>query len=331
MAGIRSSSFVVAGLFLVAGAGAHPAPPDASVRGAPLDIPVIIEGPILKEDVKAQPAVRTVVSGEDAAQIATGAGVRVAVLDGGFDLSHEAIRNASGGGIADPWDALDQDSVVDDLGNGIDDDGDGVKDRNVGHGTFVAGLLRACAADVVIVPVRVLDDEGWTTPAALARGIQYAVDAGADVINLSLVAPEASDELRAALDAAEAAGVVVVTAAGNSPTEPLDCAYLHARSITVGAVDNDLAVTSFSPNGEWIDVFAPGVQLLGPFTGDDYARWSGTSFSCAFASAAAALVREDDSTLDTDAMRTRLAATANAVTGATASGRGSVDLYSAVE
>lgn len=328
MRGIRWSAFVLVTAFGVStGAGGDPPAHEAgTARGAPADVPVIIEGPILKEDIKSQVAVQSLISGADAAEVATGAGVRVAVLDGGFDLSHEAL----GAGLDDAWDALDQDGTVLDLGNGADDDRDGVTDRMVGHGNFVAGLLRACAADCVIVPVRVLDDEGRTTNDALARGIAHAVASGADVINLSLVAPTTSPALEAALDAAHAAGIVIVTAAGNSPTGPLDSGFLHARAITVGAVTDALAVASFSPNGTWIDVFAPGVELLGPLTEGAYGRWTGTSFSCALVSAAAVLVREVEPTLGTTAMRTRLAAAVNPVTGATATGRGSIDLLLAI-
>jgi subtilisin family serine protease len=307
---------------LAVGSGA--ADVGAPVRGAPLDVPIVIEG-ARGVDVLAQAAF-SAVGAAQAALLATGSGVRVAILDGGFDLTHEALA----GCLDDAWDAVDQDADPTDLGNAADDDADGVADRCVGHGTFVAGIVRACAPGVVIVPVRVLDDEGRATTAALARGIEHAVAAGADVINLSLVAPETSVALQEALDAAEASGVVIVTSAGNSPTGALDHAYLHARAITVGAVGDAFGVAAFSPTGTWVDVYAPGVDVLGPLVDDAYAEWSGTSFSCAFVAAAAALVREVDPGTSTPAMRSRLAAAVDPVTGAGVAGRGSIDLLLAV-
>lgn len=299
----------------------------ASIVGCPANVPTIDEDWVFA-DVAGQNACALVAAGA-AGAVSTGDGVKVAVLDGGFDLRHEYLA----GRLGDEWDAIDQDGDAQDLGNDSDDDQDQVTDRCVGHGTFVAGVVAACAPDATILPIRVLDDEGLGDPSALARGIDKAVELGADVINLSLVATTAPEALQEAIQDAIDAGVVIVTSAGNDPTGPFDASFLEARAIEVGGVDGNLLVTDFSPNASWVDLFAPGDTIVGPLGGDVedcYATWSGTSFSCAFVAAAAALVRELEPAWGTSTMRTHLMAATDAVTNAVPSNTGSIDLYQAV-
>jgi subtilisin family serine protease len=296
----------------------------ATVRGAPNNVPELIEG-MRSSDVAAQPAC-VAVSAAAALANATGAGVRVAILDGGFDFRHELLA----GRLGAQFDALDVDAQAQDLGNGVDDDADGLKDGFVGHGTFVAGLVATCAPGAVILPIRVLDDEGRGNPEALARGVDAAVALGADVINMSLVSTTTNLHLQLALQTAVSAGVVLVSAAGDDPCGPFNAQYVRERTIQVGAVDSSLVRAAFSPGSSIVDVFAPGVDVLGPLGGavdDSYAKWSGTSFSAPFVSAAAALVREDYPSMSVSAMRTRLASATNAVSGQT---DGAVDLLKAV-
>src|SRR6185295_739999 len=187
------------------------------------------------------------------------------------------------------WDAFDQDASAQDLGDALDGDGDGRADDFVGHGTFTSGLVLACAPDASIVAIRVLDDEGRGNEAALARGIDKARELGADVINLSLVAPTAGPALRDALDAAVDAGIVLVVSAGDDPIGPFNSTFLCEHAIVVGAIDDTMTVPSFSPNSSMVDVFAPGVDIVGPLGGsiaNSYAGWTGTSFSAPFVSAA---------------------------------------------
>jgi len=303
---------------------ADAAPKKKAVRGAPKLPPVILEGS-RAEDVAAQ-ASMLVVSAPAAAPYATGAGVKVAVLDGGFDLRHEYLA----GHIGAQYDALDQDAYAQDLGDGIDEDNDGIADDFVGHGTFTSGIIIACAPDATILPIRVLDDEGRGNEAALARGIDAAVSMGADVISMSLVSPTASTQLQNAIDDAVSAGVVIVIAAGDDPAGPFNASYLANRAIAVGAIEDTRTVAAFSPTDSQVDLYAPGVDVLGPLGGavqNSYAAWTGTSFSCPFVSAAAALVRENHPTMNVTAMRARLVATADLVSGST---KGSVDLAAAL-
>jgi subtilisin family serine protease len=300
----------------------------ASVQGAPKTSPQPIETGCA-DDVPAQESFRAVAAAP-ALRTATGAGVVVAVLDGGFDLRHEFLK----GHLGAQFDALDMDDCAQDLGNGIDDDGDGITDGFVGHGTFVAGLVLAAAPDVTILPIRVLNDEGDGDPASLARGITTAVSLGADVVNLSLTATCVTPQLQTALQLAVDSGVVIVVAAGDFPNGPYDAQFLHDRAINVGAVDASLTVAAFSPcTPSTVDVYAPGVDVVGPLGGavaDSYATWTGTSFSVPLVSAAAALVRQEHPKMGLADMRTRLMAATNAVSGANPSGRGAIDFLEAV-
>jgi subtilisin len=232
-----------------------------------------------------------------ALQTATGRGVKVAVLDGGFNLNHPAIQ---GNLSADGYDAIDDDSDPHDPGNGIDDDHDGEVDRGIGHGTFVAGMILEAAPDVTIIPVRVRDDEGRGTNEALTLGVQYAMAQNVDVMNLSVSnADTVSSGLLRDLRRAVRAGIVLVLSAGNDGQSWLnDIAYGTGR-IAVGAVDSHDNIAPFSNVDLYetggLMTFAPGVDLYGPTgfpTDESMGYWSGTSFSAGFVSGAVALHKE---------------------------------------
>ncbi len=323
---VRWTACVAACALAASSIEGNASPTRKATFGAPSETPVIIEG-MCSSDVRTQDAC-VAVCASAAHLLATGAGVKVAVCDGGFDLRHEFLA----GHLGAQWDALGQTPYAQDLGDGIDEDGDGIVDDFVGHGTMTAGLVLACAPDATILPIRVLDDEGRGDDDALARGIDAAVALHADVINMSLVAPTTSQHLRASLDAAVAAGVVIVVAAGDDPAGPFNAQYVCDRSITVGAVDSTLHVAAFSPNSSMVNVFAPGVDVLGPLGGavlNSYAVCSGTSFSAPFVSGAAALVRQTHPTLGLSGMRALLAASVDPVVGAVPSTSGSIDLLDA--
>ena len=193
--------------------------------------------------------------------VATGAGIVVAVLDGGFNLDH-AVLSGSLSGYA--YDAIDRDDDPDDLGNGKDDDGDGIVDWAVGHGNFVFGMVRMAAPDALIMPVRVMDDEGYGTTKELERGLKYAIDHGAHVINLSLeAATTKSAGVKKLLQKAYGKGILVVVSAGNDGAIADGILSQVSTTITVGAVDGDDQITAFSNAPDQVDslfVFAPGAS-----------------------------------------------------------------------
>ena len=167
-----------------------------SPEGGPADVATLGSDTI--DSLSIQPAL-------DALEItaaharSTGAGIVVAVLDTGIDFSHPffAGRIAPGG-----FDFIGRDNDPSDERNFVDDDADGAVDEQFGHGTFVASLVLAVAPDAAILPVRVLDADGFGTASTIAAGILWALDAGAQVINISVDLPDASDVVKDAIEAA---------------------------------------------------------------------------------------------------------------------------------
>lgn len=223
---------------------------------------------------------------------ATGQGVLVAVLDSGFNLSHPFIEDRI---CPFAFDALECDFDPEDCGNGFDDDFDGSADTGVGHGTFVAGMVLLAAPDAMILPVRIADDEGYGTEDEIAFGIEFAIAMGADVINLSLEAGTKSGHIKSLLDDAKQEGIVIVTSAGNGGEEDLGMIADRSYTICVGAVDFDDVESEFTNVGtekEQLTVYAPGVDLRGPYGwpyDEAMCLWSGTSFSAGIVSGAVAL------------------------------------------
>jgi subtilisin family serine protease len=271
----------------------------------------VVEGDMMRCAMEDQPAAR-MVNAREAHSVATGRGVLVAVLDAGFDLSHPVLRDRVVPGI----DALARDGDPDDLGNGFDDYGERDPDNAVGHGNFVAGMVLLAAPDATILPIRVMDDEGYGNNAALARGIRYAVDRGAQVVNISAEAAALLDarDVRSALGYAHERGVVVVASAGNEGRSDLGMIAGDERTLSVGAVDGSGTVAEFSNTAGWgeeLTVFAPGTDLEGPMTRGAMGVWSGTSFSAGLVSGAAALCLELEPGSPPEWVRERIAGSVN--------------------
>jgi subtilisin family serine protease len=218
---------------------------------------------------------------------ASGAGIAVAVLDGGFDLGHEVLRDR----VDDAYDAIDDDRDPNDAGNGVDDDADGHVDRGVGHGTAVAGVVLAVARDVRLVPVRVLDDEGVGTSLSLALGVRHALDAGARIINVSVSGEEWCPILESALQEAASRGVLVVGTPGNGGEDEVGYPARSRCVVSVAGVTGTGEPDPLSNHGREIRLSAPSVDVVAPHarSATAYARWPGTSFSAPFVSGAAAL------------------------------------------
>lgn len=218
-----------------------------------------------------------------------GEGVTIALIDTGIDYDHVALSGVvSGNG----WDFVDDDSDPFDEGNGLDDDDDGQTDEGLGHGTMVGGIAHLVAPEATLLPIRVLDDEGRGDSFDVARGIRYAAEQGAHVINLSLGLTLWCHAIEHELAAAAAAGIVLVAAAGNDNTD--DPAYFPAsdpRAFSVAALDSVDVKATFSNFHETVDVSAPGDGIMAPFAGGEWAIGAGTSFAAPFISGQAALIR----------------------------------------
>ena len=250
--------------------------------------------------------VDTVNAPEVWAQGYTGKDTIVAVIDTGIDYTHEDLDN-------NIW--LNENELPD---NGIDDDGNGyvddlygwdfVDNDNIpldlhGHGTHVAGTIAAennslgvtgVAYDAQVMTVRVFDENGSiTTYADIADGIIYAVDNGADIINLSFGGGYSPLIEEAGKYATERDVVVVMSAGNNSAFSPIYPAR-HAEDwgLAVGAIDKNGQKAYFSNNAGSTPldyVVAPGVDILSTFPDDQYSYASGTSMAAPHVSGVAAL------------------------------------------
>jgi serine protease len=175
-----------------------------------------------------------------------------------------------------------------------------------GHGTHVAGTIAqstnngigaaGVAFEAKLMPVKVLDGRGSGTTAAVADGIRWAADHGAQVINLSLGGPRPAQVLQKAIDHARKKGAVVVAAAGNSGGS---VGYPGASEgvIGVSATGPDDKLASFSSRGDGVDIAAPGVDVIqqticngGRGKCERYPAFSGTSMASPHVAGVAAML-----------------------------------------
>ena len=227
--------------------------------------------------------------------ISRGKGTKVAVLDTGAQLDHPALTDNFEG--VKRYDFVGNDKDPSDRPVGKDADCDGEKDEMVGHGTHVAGIVDITAPAAKIMPLRVLDTEGYGNVFTIAKAVYFAAHNRVDVINLSLGSPSRSKLLQEVIKDATANGVLVAAAAGNSNSFVAE--YPAAGNGLVASADGLVAVTSvnrydqksdFANYGEWVDIAAPGESIRSAFPVSKYAYWSGTSMATPFVSGQAALI-----------------------------------------
>ncbi|GIF13587.1 S8 family serine peptidase [Actinoplanes teichomyceticus] len=224
------------------------------------------------------PAVTGGYRADQLAPLASGASVRVAVVDSGVDAAHPLLAGRVGAGR----DLL------------------GGRERCAGHGTAVAVAVVSVAPGATIVAVRVADgDPGDAAGVArVAEGIRWAAGPGrAQVINVSLVVGVDDARVRAAVAQAVRRGVVVVAAAGNDPARSRVFPAAYPGVIGVGAVLSSGEVAPFSPVGPQVDVVAAGD--------------GGTSVAAGFVSGTAALLRQRFPGLSPGELARRLVATSD--------------------
>ncbi|HSH16405.1 MAG TPA: S8 family serine peptidase, partial [Verrucomicrobiae bacterium] len=194
-----------------------------------------------------------------------GAGVKIAILDTGI-ADHIAFRNT-----------IQRINLVPLSADATELNG---------HGTSVASLIFSdnqqapgIAPGATPLSVRIANDNGSSSSFLIAQGIMAAVDAGAQLINISLGGNGRSTLVESSLDYAQKAGAVVVAAAGNSGTAGVMQPAASPSVIAVGAVDANNQHLNFSNTGSEIAVSAPGYAVNAAYPDDLAAVVSGTSFS----------------------------------------------------
>jgi subtilisin family serine protease len=215
----------------------------------------------------------------DAQKSTMGEGIVVAVLDTGYgghvDLDENLFHPA------------------------IDCSGSATAEDHQGHGTHVAGIICAAKNDMGIIgvapkakflPIKVLDDGGHGGYQAIADGIDQAVALGADIINMSLGAPQPPpDFVHDAIKRANAAGKIIVAAAGNDASA-VNYPACFDEVIAVAAMDKDGSMARFSSRGAQVKAGAPGVGIYSCYLNNQYAVLSGTSQASPFIAGVCALI-----------------------------------------
>jgi flagellar hook assembly protein FlgD len=217
--------------------------------------------------------------------------VRIAVVDSGVDVNHPDLEGRMAGtynavtGTADVTDAM-------------------------GHGTFVAGVAAATGNNLIgiagasmgasVLGVKVADNANEIWSDAEARGIVWAADQGAKVINLSLGSPYSDSVESDAIAYAISKGALVVASAGNDSTTAPSYPAAYPQVMAIGATNTATGGRAgFSNFGSWVTVAAPGVGITGttPTAGSiffpsssGYDVGDGTSFSSPIVAAEAALL-----------------------------------------
>ncbi|MFD0823129.1 S8 family serine peptidase, partial [Micromonospora zhanjiangensis] len=262
---------------------------------------------------------------------AQGRGITVAVLDSGVDGNHPQLR----GHVSAGFDAT---------GNGGPANTD-----CTGTGTRVAGVIAAqatgsggfsgLAPGVTILPVRVTDKQTFgpstAEPAVLARGIDAAVARGAKVVAISTVSYSGSPALQESVAKAQAKGVILVAAVGDlgdangGNPQPYPAGYDGV--IGVGAIGPDSARWQNSQHGDYVDLVAPGADVLSLQRGRGMAAGvNGTGVACGFVAATVALTRAKRGDLDARELIRLLFATATPAAGGDDYGHGIVNPYAAL-
>ncbi|MEA3402035.1 MAG: S8 family serine peptidase [Armatimonadota bacterium] len=288
------------------------------------------------------------------------ADVVIGIVDTGVDIDHPDLASkifvnrgeVPGNGIDDDgngfvddvngWDFENDTNNPNPEPDGVDDDENGEVDDQVNHGTLVAGLAAAVGNNgfgvagvdwrVRILPVQVFPDDGGTSVSQVIEGIDYAIDMGVEIINLS-VGGDYAQSFTPAITRAHEAGILVVAAAGNGGRQLTDSQSTWESPVCndgpslgignyvlgVGSTDRNDLRASFSnydgsSAGTFVDCMAPGEGLLGTGYYDPgfskfstyYDTNSGTSFSVALASGLAALIKSRNPGMGPDQLITAI-------------------------
>jgi subtilisin family serine protease len=159
------------------------------------------------------------------------------------------------------------------------------------HGTLCAGVIAVVAPESMIMPLRVFDDQGSADLFTISKAIRYAVQQGAQVINMSFGTLQNSKAIKNSINFALSNNVVLVASAGNNNTSTPQYPAAYPGVITASATDLFDKKASFSNYGSHVYVSAPGVNIFSSYPGNYYSVVDGTSFSAPIIAGTAALIR----------------------------------------
>ena len=252
-------------------------------------------------------------------KLATGKGVLVAVVDSAIDVNHPDLA----GVIAGKFDSAD------------------TEEKPHAHGTGMAGAIASHKRLIGIAPnARLLAIQAFGvnsgsaqgTSLNIVKGLNWAVDQGARVINMSFAGPM-DPIMQQAIKALHEKGIILIAAAGNAgPKSPPLYPGADPNVIAVSATDVDDQTYKNANRGRYIAISAPGVDILVPAPEGGYQLTTGTSVAAAHISGVAALMLERNPGLKPDALRKALMSTADKPAGSRPEdiGAGLVDPYKAL-
>ncbi|MBL7156440.1 MAG: S8 family serine peptidase [Candidatus Pacebacteria bacterium] len=223
----------------------------------------------------------------------TGKGIKIAILDTGFDFNHPELVNSYIGG----YDFINNDNIPED---------------EHGHGTHVAGIItgngideraKGVAPDAKIYMFKVCDAFGVCPEDAMIAGMEAVIETDAQIMSMSLGGMGTTEDncdydfvAKKVNEIADHA-IIPVIAAGNCKWGKLvDTPGCASKAIAVGAVDKNDNVAGFSGRGKALDILAPGVSIYSSIV-DGYDSWDGTSMATPHVSAAIALLLEYNTSL----------------------------------
>jgi len=209
----------------------------------------------------------------------TGTYVKVAIVDTGIDLAHPDLQANIKGQV----------NTINPLKSGNDDNG---------HGTHVAGIAAAVdntigvigvGPKIALYAVKVLNKTGSGWLSDVIEGLQWCINNGMQVVNMSLGSSSDNQSFHDAITAAYNAGIVQVAAAGNDGG-PVLFPAAYSEAIAVAASDINNQIPYWSNQGQEIDLTAPGVNIYSTYKGSAYKTLSGTSMATPHVAGTAALV-----------------------------------------
>ncbi|QSB04950.1 S8 family serine peptidase [Natronoglycomyces albus] len=256
-------------------------------------------------------------------ELSTGQGITVAVIDSGIDATHPDLIN-----VVHPGRNFVPDTAPLEAEAGLHE---AAHTDPAGHGTAIAGLIAGngtttgsigIAPDARLLPVRVLDEHNrYHDSTVVADALTWAVDEGADIINLSLGGANDNRAVAEALEYARKNDVLVIACTGNvRQGRDNQTIWFPARN------DNTLAVTGTGRDGRlWpsaltgpeTQLAAPAAELPAAIPGGGRGHVTGTSFATALVSGTAALLRSANPDLDAAAIATLMTETASSPTWST--------------
>lgn len=206
---------------------------------------------------------------------AAGRSVRIALIDTGlarrsYALWHRVVAQAN---FVEPGaSAYDQPRGTDSNGNSFPDEG-------VGHGTFIAGIIDQVAPQCPLVIIRAADSDGVATAWRVVKGLAFAVNQGCEVANLSLGTDGTVPALNDTLEWAEARGLLVVGAAGNTNSDRALQPSRNSKVVCVTGVDHNDRKALFANYESSVDTCAPATGIKSAWIDGTTVVWQGTSFA----------------------------------------------------